>query len=84
MSILDSCLVLVAYNRSPSVQQILQQVGEDTTQSLTGAHLLVLQKVGLTKSQIVAVWLSGINTLGTLNPYQYIFSKTISSHQVMI
>lgn len=59
VSILDSCLVLVAHTRSPCVQQILQHVGEDTAQSLTGTHILVLQKVGLTKRQIVAAWLSG-------------------------
>ena len=60
MSIFDNCLVLVAHNRSPCVQQILQHVGEDKAQSLTGVHVLVLQKVGLTKCQIVAAWLSGI------------------------
>ena len=60
VSILDSCLVSVAHNKSPFVPQILQHVGEDTSDPLTGTHLLVLQKVGLTKRQVVAVWLSGI------------------------
>ena len=74
MTILDSCLVLVAHNRSPSVQQILQHLGEDTAHSLTGTHLLVLQKVGLTKRQIIAVWLSGIQ-YSRCSPYRYIFNK---------
>ena len=60
VSILDSCLVSVAHIKSPFVPQILMHVGEDTSDPLTGTHLLVLQKVGLTKRQVVAVWLSGI------------------------
>ena len=77
VSILDSCLVLVAHDRSPCVPQILQHVSEDTTQALNGEHLLVLQKVGLTKRQIVAVWLSGIQYSWFKHPYLFINISSI-------
>ena len=56
---LDSCLALVAHNRSPCVSHMLERVGEDP-RPLSGAHVLILQQVGVTKCQVIAAWLSGI------------------------
>ena len=43
---LDSCLVFVAHNRSPSLSHMLERVGEDP-RPLSGAHVLILQQVGV-------------------------------------
>ena len=47
-NMLDSCLVFVAHNRSPCVLQMFERVGEDPC-PLSGAHVLILQQVGVTK-----------------------------------
>lgn len=47
-NMLDSCLVFVAHNRSPCVSQMFECVGEDP-RPLSGAHVLILQQVGVTK-----------------------------------
>ena len=56
---LDSCLVFVAHNRSSCVSHMLERVGEDPC-PLSGAHVIILQQVGVTKRQVIAAWLSGI------------------------
>ena len=56
---LDSYLVFVAHNRSSCVSHMLERVGEDP-RPLSGAHVLILQQVGVTKRQVIAAWLSGI------------------------
>ena len=38
---------------------MLERVGEDP-RPLSGAHVLILQQVGVTKRQVIAAWLSGI------------------------
>lgn len=47
-NMLDSCLVFVAHNRLPCVSQMFERVGEDPC-PLSGAHVLILQQVGVTK-----------------------------------
>ena len=56
---LDSCLVFVAHNRSPCASHMVERVREDP-RPLIGAHVLILQQVGVTKRQVIATWLSGI------------------------
>ena len=58
VNLLDSCLVVVAHHQMPSMQEILDEVGADP-HPMRGPQLLILQKLGLSKRQIVGVWLSG-------------------------
>ena len=58
-NMVDSCLVFLAHNRSPCVSHILKRVGKDPRPP-SGAHVLILTQVGVTKDQVSAAWLSGI------------------------
>lgn len=75
--VLGCCLVFVAHNRSPCVSQMLERVGEDP-RPLSGAHVLILQQVGVTKRQVIAAWLSG----DKLTAEEVIRHATVNLHHV--
>lgn len=75
--VLGSCLVFVAHNRSPCVSQMLERVGEDP-RPLSGAHVLILQQVGVTRRQVIAAWLSG----DKLTAEEVIRHATVNLHHV--
>ena len=58
VNVVDSCLVVVAHHQTPCMQEILDEEGEGP-HLMRGPQLLILQKLGLSKRQIVGVWLSG-------------------------
>ncbi|XP_068752564.1 uncharacterized protein [Montipora capricornis] len=67
VNVLDSCLVVVAHHQTPSMLEILDEVGEDP-HPMRGPQVLILQKLGLSKRQIVGMWLSG----NDINPEEVI------------
>lgn len=56
---------------------MLERVGEDP-RPLSGAHVLILQQVGVTKRQVIAAWLSG----DKLTAEEVIRHATVNLHHV--